>query len=253
MKLVTWNCNGALRKKTEVLDALNADVYIVQECENPELSSAAFKDWAGEYLWIGSSKHKGLGVFPKNGTTVRAANWSGNFSLPGIANSSGASSWTTADLKLFLPFYLNNEYLVLGVWTKADGAKVFRYIGQLWKYLQIHKLQLQRDKTILLGDFNSNQIWDKSDRWWNHSDVVEELGAIGMQSVYHNQTNEPQGQETTPTFFLHRDLNKSYHIDYAFASGDLIPSCIIDVGKSSDWLNVSDHIPIALEIRKMRE
>lgn len=252
MKIVTWNCNGALRKKIEELDALNADVYVVQECEDPSQSTAAFKDWAGDYLWIGTSKYKGLGVFPKNGNTVRAADWFGTFSQSGITNSSQGSRWTTAELKLFLPFVLNDEYLLLGVWTKADGAEVFQYIGQLWKYLQIHKNQLQRNKTILLGDLNSNQIWDKPDRWWNHSDVVEELAAIGLQSVYHLQTKEPQGQETTPTFFLQRNLNKAYHIDYVFASGDLLQHCKIEAGNSNEWLRVSDHVPVTLDISRER-
>ena len=248
MKIVTWNCNGALRKKTEELDALNADVYVVQECEDPAHSTANFKAWAGDYLWIGTSKHKGLGVFPKRGNTVRAVEWFGSFTQPGVTNSSQASSWTTADLKLFLPFLLNDEYQVLGVWTKADGSKVFRYIGQLWKFLQIHRTQLQRDKTILLGDFNSNRIWDKPDRWWNHSDVVEELAAIGLQSVYHLQTNEPQGRETTPTFFLQRNLDKAYHIDYCFASDDLFQRSKVEVGDSGEWLSVSDHMPVTLDI-----
>ena len=250
MKIVTWNCNGALRKKTEELDALHADVYLVQECEDPALSSAAFKDWAGDYLWVGASKHKGLGVFPKNGNTVRAADWFGTFSQLGVTNSSQASRWTTTDLKLFLPFILNDEYQVLGVWTKAEGAKVFQYIGQLWKFLQIHGTQLKRDKTILLGDLNSNRIWDKPDRWWNHSDVVEELATIGLQSVYHRQTNEAQGRETTPTFFLQRNLERAYHIDYVFVSSDLLPICKVEIGDSGEWRNASDHMPITLRIMK---
>jgi exonuclease III len=247
MKIVTWNCNGALRKKTEELDALNADVYVVQECEDPALSSAAFKNWAGDYLWIGTSKHKGLGVFPKQGNTVCSANWYGTFSQQGITNSSEAAKWTTDDLKLFAPFILNNTYQVLGVWTKADGDKVFNYIGQLWKYLQIHRSQLQRDKTILLGDFNSNRIWDIPDRWWNHSDVVEELAAIGLASVYHHQTREIQGQENTPTFFLQRNVDKAYHIDYVFASADILKGCKVEIGDSSQWLSVSDHMPVTLD------
>nr|WP_315463443.1 endonuclease/exonuclease/phosphatase family protein [uncultured Rhodoferax sp.] len=250
MKIVTWNCNGALRKKTPELDALDADVYVVQECEDPAHSTEAFRDWAGAYLWVGTSKHKGLGIFPKKGNTVRALDWFGTFSQQGVSNSSAASSWTTTELKLFTPFTLNEEFQVLGVWTKADGAKVFRYIGQLWKYLQIHRNQLHRRKTILLGDFNSNRIWDKPDRWWNHSDVVEELESIGLQSVYHLQTVEAQGQESTPTFFLQRNVEKAYHIDYVFVSRDLLDQSNVKVGEQKNWLGVSDHMPVMLEIHR---
>ena len=147
-----------------------------------------------------------------------------------------------------MPFILNDKYQVLGVWTKAEGADVFSYIGQLWKYLQIHRDQLRNGNTIVLGDFNSNRIWDKPDRWWNHSDVVEELADIGLQSVYHHQKSERQGEETTPTFFLQRNLSKSYHIDYVFVSDDLLQHCKVQIGDSRQWLSVSDHMPMSLDI-----
>ena len=248
MKIVTWNCNGALRNKTEALDTLNADVYVVQECENPALSTSKFQEWAGDYLWVGTSKHKGLGIFPTKGNTVQACQWHGTFSHFGVINSNPSSSWSTDALKLFLPFILNDKYQVLGVWTKADHAEVFSYTGQLWKYLQIHRDQLKRSDTILLGDFNSNRIWDKPDRWWNHSDVVEELAAINLESLYHQQTLQAQGQETTPTFFLQRNLEKAYHIDYVFVSQNLMSCSHLQIGNQEQWLGLSDHMPLTLEI-----
>ena len=120
-------------------------------------------------------------------------------------------------------------------------------MGQFWKYLQIHKNDLTKGKQLILGDFNSNAIWDKRDRWWNHSDVVNELGQHGLRSLYHQRFLEEQGKESKPTFFLHRNEEKPYHIDYVFVSEEYIDSNIT-IGKKEKWLPQSDHLPIEIEI-----
>ena len=98
MKIVTWNCNGALRRKTNEVDSLNADIVIVQECEDPAQSTKQYREWAGEYLWVGTSKNKGVGIFPKNGNLIKALNWNGQFKIEGLQTKSPSLTWSTSDL-----------------------------------------------------------------------------------------------------------------------------------------------------------
>ena len=66
MRIVSWNCNGAFRKKLHLLEELNADVLVIQECEDPvQCRDAHYKQWATNHLWAGDNKNKGLGVFAK--------------------------------------------------------------------------------------------------------------------------------------------------------------------------------------------
>lgn len=230
MRVVNWNCNGALRKKFHLLNVFSADVLVIQECENPEVTKdLAYLEWAGQYLWTGENRHKGLAVFVKNGLKLEALNID------------------AGRLQMFLPCRINDVSL-LAIWTKEADSPTFKYIGQLYKWLQLHRHHLIGGETMVIGDLNSNAIWDVWDRWWNHSDVVNDLEGIGIRSLYHTQTGQAQGEETTPTFFLHRNTLKHYHIDYAFLSEDLRSGAHLEVGTPDLWLEHSDHMPMIIDL-----
>lgn len=232
MKVVTWNCNGALRKKHAAIDQLGADLLIVQECEDPERSTVAYREWAGEYLWHGENKNKGIGIFVRSKVSVEQLDWDDD------------------GLQLFLPCRVDDKFVLLAVWTKYANSPNFRYIGQLWKYLQLHKGVLEAGPFVLCGDLNSNTCWDEWDRWWNHRDVVRELQEIGAESIYHKFFRESQGGESRPTLFHRRDQSKPYHVDYAFSTASLwrYGKHDIDVGTKENWLEFSDHMPITFTI-----
>ena len=234
MRIVSWNCNGAFRKKLHLLEELNADVLVIQECENPAHSQdVRYKQWATNYLWTGDNKNKGLGVFAKPDVRLEPLNLD------------------SGRLQLFLPLTVD-EITLLAVWTKEASSPTFKYIGQLYKWLQSYKAHLATPKAIVIGDLNSNACWDVWDRWWNHSDVVKELECLGLHSLYHVQTGEAQGAETQPTFFLHRKREKPYHIDYAFLSEMLKIGAHLSLGAAEHWLEHSDHLPLIVDIDPAR-
>ena len=154
MKIVTWNGSGAFRKKYKSLDHFNADILVIQECEDPARSFSDYEQWAGEYLWTGKNKNKGLGVFARGDTQLASLDWGINA------------------LELFLPCRVNDSFNLVGIWTKNPESRKFRYIGQLWKYLQLQKENIRSEITILCGDLNSNATWDKKHGGCSHSDVV---------------------------------------------------------------------------------
>lgn len=236
MKIVTWNCNGAFRKKFENLFDYRADLYIIQECENPiESKHNDYQNWAENYIWIGDSKNKGLGVFAKPEIKLEKLDWINNFKNHSV--------------KHFLPCKINDEFDLLAVWTHRNNSPNFGYIGQLWKYIQVNKDKL--NGILIAGDFNSNSIWDQWDRWWNHSDVINELKELGIESVYHYLTKEQQGKETIPTLYYQRKLSRPYHIDYIFGAKIFIERTKkFQIGDANKWLKFSDHMPIFYEIEK---
>jgi endonuclease/exonuclease/phosphatase family metal-dependent hydrolase len=231
MKIVTWNCGGAFRKKFQKIKLLDPDVWIIQECENPKYVSKIYADYhigCKNYLWTGDNKNKGLGIFCRPEIKLSAIKLDDNY--------------RNQTLKWFIAAQIDDDLKILGVWNHHNNSKAFQYIGQFWLLLQNNKDELS--DFIIAGDFNSNSIWDGWDRWWNHSDCVRELSNMGIESVYHALNKIEQGKELDKTFFLHRNLNKPYHIDYIFSPLAFLKNSQFKIGTYHDWIIESDHMPV---------
>jgi endonuclease/exonuclease/phosphatase family metal-dependent hydrolase len=233
VKIVTWNCNGALRKKFESISNFHADIFIIQECENPaESGHEEYRAWANNHQWIGDTKNRGLGIFARPDLKLEKLDWPNEFNGHVV--------------KHFLPCRVNDDFDLLAVWTHRNNSPNFGYIGQLWQYIEINKDRL--NGAVIVGDFNSNAIWDEWDRWWNHSDVVRELKELGIESIYHKVTGEEQGKESAPTLYFQRNLSRPYHIDYIFGAERFAERTkTLEIGQADKWLTLSDHMPIICE------
>lgn len=147
MRVVTWNCAGAFRRKWSLLAGLNADVAVIQECEDPaRAQDSAHSEWATGHAWVGPTKNKGLGVFPRTGVKVTT------------------TALEFGRLELFLPCLVNDDWPLLTTWTRQADSPTFGYIGQLWKLLQAHSAFLRHPGAMVVGDLNSNTRWDVWDR-----------------------------------------------------------------------------------------
>jgi exodeoxyribonuclease III len=64
MKLITWNCQGAFRKKADTILKLKPDILIVQECEHPDkLIYPSNIQEPTAFYWHGDNNNKGLAIY----------------------------------------------------------------------------------------------------------------------------------------------------------------------------------------------
>ena len=223
MKIVSWNCNGKFREKFQYIQYLDADIYIIQECENPQkYPNTNYSFFAQNHIWIGENENRGLGIFAKK--DVKVTN----------------NEWSSFCLRHFLSVRINDEFDILGVWACKP------YIEEFYVYQSINFDKFSPNM-LIIGDFNSNAIWDKKQDIRTHMAVVDKLSTLGLVSVYHTINNEFHGTETQKTFFLYRHQDKGYYIDYAFSPISEIVN--FQIADRDEWLKLSDHIPIVV-IRK---
>jgi len=234
MKLITWNCQGAFRKKADYLLSRKPDLLVIQECEHPDkLKFSPNTPVPTDALWFGDNQHKGLGIFSY-----------GPFRFKLLKQHNPA-------FKIIVPISVKGgaiDFTLLAIWANNPDDPEGRYVEQTWKAIHHYNRLLQKGPIILTGDFNSNTIWDREHRVGSHSALVEKLALKNIHSLYHLHHHQEQGKEMHPTFFLHRNKEKPYHLDYCFTSRDLYDLLKnLQVGKFEDWIEHSDHLPLEME------
>jgi endonuclease/exonuclease/phosphatase family metal-dependent hydrolase len=139
------------------------------------------------------------------------------------------------------------DFKLFAIWANNPTDRDGQYVEQVWKAVHHYSHLLTDTSTILVGDFNSNTIWDRKNRAGNHSNVVKLLEGKGIFSTYHLHHHQTQGTEAHPTLYLYRHKDKPYHIDYCFASKDLLDKVIsVEIGEFHDWAKYSDHVPVVV-------
>ncbi len=232
MKIITWNCNMAFRKKAHLLLAQNPDILIIPECENlQKLAFPANCPIPSGRLGFGENPNKGLGIFSFN-----------NVKLKLRRNYNPA-------LKFIIPVSVRKAELhfnLFAIWANNPGDPDGQYVEQTWKAIHHYSKYLKKN-TILAGDFNSNTIWDRKNRAGNHSNVVQKLARKKIVSAYHLFYKQVQGAEQHPTFYLYKHRDKPYHLDYCFVSGDIADRIrTVEIGEFDYWMKYSDHVPVSI-------
>lgn len=225
MKIVSWNANGKFREKYKEIVALDADIYVIQECENPATcKDAEYCEFVKNGFWAGAYNYKGLMVF-----TTRP-----DVKLERL-------KWPGENRRFFIPVCVNDSFTLVASWA-CDP-----YCEEMCDWLAEVDDQLNTD-TVIIGDLNSNFILDTPKRrrlkraFSNNVAFLEKKGLIGM---WHHHHKEEHGAESVPTFYLHRHLDKPLHIDHCFASPEMVKS--FKIHARWQWLALSDHLPIEIE------
>lgn len=139
-------------------------------------------------------------------------------------------------------------FLLMVVWSK--GSQAFPYVEGVVRAVRMYRSEIESKTTVLVGDLNSNVIWDhEHPRDLNHSALVSLLAELGLVSAYHSYFDEAQGQETRATYFFHWKQERAFHIDYCFIPNTWAAHVErVEVGSYESWKTLSDHRPLLVEL-----
>ena len=227
MRLIAWNANYNNRRRSfeadlELLAHLNGDVIVLSETSRPQT------EVTGKVVWIGSEA-PGLAVavqnryaLEPNEAAVAAPKFSGAFKVNGPL-----------------------KFSLLAVWpvkrTQRDS-----YAQILDACLDVHADLLSGDRVVLAGDLNSSSRVSGQRR--SHPRFVRRAAALGLTSVYHHQSGEEHGSESTATYLHGRTSPRPFCIDYCFVSKPWVRLASLQILNGVPWTDLSDHFPLVLDL-----
>ena len=240
MKILSWNCNMAFRKKADIIDAYKPDIAIIPECECKDVFEGNKVDLGNsKFIWHGKNKNKGLGVFSF-----------GEYSIEVLDHNE--------EFEYIIPINVKHNtesFILLAIWTQFVNKNIYdSYVVQAARAFKQYSKYLEDPNVIIVGDFNSNSIWDyESKKEYNHSDMVKILKEYNIYSIYHELNSKNHGVEEDATLYMQRKKEKPYHIDYCFCKKDHIHNVKeFRIGKYDDYIGKSDHMPLFIEIEENR-
>ncbi|MFC5449047.1 endonuclease/exonuclease/phosphatase family protein [Paenibacillus aestuarii] len=240
MRLITWNCNMAFRKKAESILKYSPDILVIQESEKLEqefLNNLMLQP--NQYFWYGDNKNKGMSVF----------NFSSELSLTELEGTVENNRW-------IIPFNLTSKtynFNFFAVWAMNHrGNQVIDKVRPIYRTFKGYSDYLTVP-AVLIGDFNNNVIWDYQHKshLGSFSDLLQLFREKDIYSCYHEYNQELFEQENQPTLLFRKNAVDPYHIDYFFCSKSILNNVNrVLIEKHEDWLHLSDHVPVIIDLKK---
>ncbi len=236
MRLISWNCAGAYRNKIDKILELNPDIVIIQECESLDHLRASCKDKIpSKSLWFSEHDYnKGVGIFFHN-----------DYEILGVEYYSCIEFIVPVRVKTNYDFFY-----IFAIWAMQGLGEGCAYTGQIERAVnKYYRDILINNESILLGDYNTFNIHKPIDKPRIKDSLVDLFKDLNISSAYHEYFKKDYGKHEHYTFYHHRRRNFKYMLDYCFASKSIIKRISrVEIGKYEDWIDLSDHCPLIVDI-----
>jgi exonuclease III len=221
VRLATWNCQKGLDSNWDAVEALDADVLVVQECGSGTPAQVADRDgWTCE--WQAGRWHKGLAVLARSPYRIESREPSEPFCISTVIAGP-------------------ERFRFVGFWAMTEKDAGYSYPQQATRLIE--RLPDDGLSTVVAGDFNAS----KSP---HHLGNVGSLNALGLVSAYHKFHGlDHKGVEADPTSYFQWQESRPYHMDFVFVPDQWLIE-FVEVGTFENYpgRRVSDHVPVVVSI-----